>query len=373
MSKTIMKRIISFALSLAIACSLMQAFDAAGNDSAGDGSVQFDVAGHDSAEGGSAKDGSIRFGAVRVMAAENDGAAAGTTAGSTWNSNNWIRVLRDYADYTRVGNFYYYFTRKPGNQTYHVYRENVETGKRKEILKFKSYDSSSFYTNGKKLIYTDDKNGTTIKCKDLTTSKTKTIVNLTKYRTSRSIDSAAFIHIYGKYLYYSKYRGLSTNIYKLYRVNINTGKESVVKSGYIGGNPQELSVVSGSYFLVAKKNGAKYVFNTKKKSVKKLGGSSIRNFNKINGYWYYVASSKAGSKTKYKVYRKKETGKGKAKCLASFTAKYTTDDLMMLTDKGVFFMDGEKRSKEYNYAKKKFVTHKEMDVWYYINRGMYYE
>ena len=359
-SKTILKRIISFALSLLIACSLMQAFDAAGSDSAGAGSV--------------------RFGAVRVMAAENDSTAASTTAGSaagttvsTWNSSDWVRILRDYAEYTQVGNYYYYFTREPGNQTYHVYREDVGTGQRKEILKFKSYDSSSFYTNGKKLIYTDEKNGTTIKCKDLTTSKTKTIVNLTKYRTSRSTDTAAFIHIYGKYLYYSKYRGLSTNIYKLYRVNINTGKESVVKSGYIGGNPKEESIASGKYFLVAKKNGAKYVFNTKKKSVKKIGGSSIRSFNKINGYWYYVTCSKSGSKTKFKVYRKKETGKGKAKLLASFKAKFTEDDLMMLTDQGVFFMDGEKRSKEYRYAKKKFINHKEMDVWYYINRGMYYQ
>ena len=59
-------------------------------------------------------------------------------------------------------------------------------------------------------------------------------------------------------------------------MNVNTGKESVVKSGYINCFPIERSVVSGRYFMVEKKNGTKYVFNTKKKSLKKVGGKSIR-------------------------------------------------------------------------------------------------
>ena len=346
--KSIMKRIISFALSLVIAFSIMQVFD--------------EAAGRESLPAG---------GAARVLAAESG--TEETAAAVAWDSNNWVRILRDYTDYTQVGEYYYYFTKKPNTQVYHIYREKVGGGKSKEILKFKSYDTSDFYTNGRKLIYTDDKNGTTIKCKDLSTGKTRTLVNLTKYRTSRSTDTTIYIHIYGNYLYYSKYRGLSTNIYKLYRVNVNTGKESVVKSGYINCFPIERSVVSGRYFMVEKKNGTKYVFNTKKKSLKKVGGKSIRAYTKINGYWYYVTCSRSGSKTKFKVYRKKETGKGKAKCLASFSAKFTGDDIMEITDRGIFFMAGEKLSKEYRYAKKKFINHKEMDVWYYVNRNMYYE
>ena len=76
-----MKRIISFALSLVIAFSIMQVFD--------------EAAGRESLPTG---------GAARVLAAESG--TEETTAAVTWDSNNWVRILRDYTDYTQVGEYY---------------------------------------------------------------------------------------------------------------------------------------------------------------------------------------------------------------------------------------------------------------------------
>ncbi|MBR6472348.1 MAG: hypothetical protein IKS99_01290 [Firmicutes bacterium] len=312
--------------------------------------------------------------AFTVIPALYTDSALAADSSSDWDTNNWVRIARDYTDYVQVGKYYYYYTNDPSGNLYKVYRWDPEKDKDKLLLKIKVNNWPEFYTNGEKLIYSQYKGGTIIKCKDIKTSKVKTILDLTKFKTSKSTDSTLFVHLYGKYLYYSKYRGLSTNIYKVYKVNINTGKQTVIKKGYVTEGAIEPYIVSGRYFIMTNKSGTRYIYDIKKKSLKKLADKTLRRYTKIDGYWYYVTCSNPSASTKtFKVWKRVENGSKKAKRIAKFTAKYTYDDLMELTDKGAVFLVNDNYSKEYSYSKKKFIKRKDKDVWYYINKAMFYD
>lgn len=300
---------------------------------------------------------------------------AETNDGAEWNTNEWARLPRDgYGDTVQIGKYYYYYELDNDTYIYRAYRENVNTGKRKLLVKvqYKYASTPEFYTNGEKLIYSYDRLGTIIKCKNLSTSKTHTVVNLRKYRTSKSTDTHLYIHIYGKYLYYSKYRGLDTTIWKLYKVNINTGKSSIIRKNVVITNPLDQTNVSGRYFLVRDKYRNLRVYDTKDKKLRKLSGKYCKCATPINGYWYYVTSAKSGSTRVYRVWRKKLSGAGTAKRIAYFKKSYKPDTILELTDKGLFFLresDDATYTMEYRFAKKKFIKHKDQDVWYYIGKN----
>ncbi len=302
-----------------------------------------------------------------------------TIAREPWDSNNWIRIKRDWADTVEVGDYYFYYvnpnTGGDEDKPWKIYRENIETGKRKLILKYKTKGSfPEFYTNGEKLLYVDYDLGTFVKVKDLKTGKTKKIVNLKKFKTWKSTDSFLYCHLYGNYLYYSKYRGLSTNIWKLYRVNIKTGKQTTIKSGYIMNGSYDPEDCSGRYFLIKDKKGNIKIYDTKKKKiVKTIGGKAIRKVINEDGYWYYLTCSKPNAKTKsYKVMKIAENGKGKAKKIAAFKTKYHYDNVVGFTTDSLFFLKEEDYSMEYNFAKKKMIKRKDQDVWYYITNSNAY-
>ncbi len=322
--------------------------------------------------------GSFTYNGGNIVSADEEMEAGGDAADeeivdrAPWDSNNWIRIKRDWADTVEVGDYYFYYENKNNGGDYDkpikVYRENIDTGKRELLLKYKVKGSfPEFYTNGKKLVYIDYDLGSIAKVKDLKTKKTKTIVNLRKFRTSKSTDSFLYVHFYGNNLYYSKYRGLSTTIWKLYRVNINTGKQSTIKSGYRMNGTDDMEFAGGRYFLIRDKKGNLKVYDTKKKTIKTIGNKSIRKIINTDGYWYYLTCSKPNAKTKsYKVMRIAENGKGSAKKIAAFKTKYHYDDVVGFTSERIFFLKDESYSMEYNFAKKKMIKRKDQDVWYYI-------
>lgn len=315
---------------------------------------------------------------METVAPEQAGSSvayAAASASTTWDTKEWVRIPRiGYGD-VQIGKYYYYYENTVNTSTYRVYRENVNTGARKRILLIKSSSGvgPEFYTNGEKLIYVYNDLGTMIKCKNLSTSKISTIVNLRKFKTSKSTDTHLYIHIYGNFLYYSKYRGLSTTIWNLYKVNINTGKSYIIKKNLVILSPLDHSYVSGRYFLVQDKSKNVKVLDTKDKSVRKLSGKYCKAANAIDDYWYYVTSSKSGSTRNYNVWRKKISGAGTAKKIAGFKKNYPTDQIIELTAKGLFFFrdsSGEGYTMEYVFAKKKLVKLASRDVWYYINKNM---
>lgn len=292
---------------------------------------------------------------------------------TTWDSKNWVRIQSEYGDWLQIGKYYYYYRTAEDQSTFRIYRENVNTGSKKLLQKVTSYQSPEFYTNGEKLIFCYDKyDGTVMKVKDLSTSKIKTLVDLTKFETSKSTDSSLYINVYGNYLYYSKYRGLSTMIYKVYKVNVKTAKQYTVSSKYLMIQPEDPASPMGRYFIVADKAKNYKIYDTKEKDYKKFTGKYLKSYNRIGNYFYYVTSSKSGSTRSYKVLRKKESG-GTYKTIASFKKNYSPDDIIRLTDKGLFFLRTTTENgytMEYRYAKKKFIRHNDMDVWYYINDNM---
>ena len=309
-----------------------------------------------------------------------DGGAQGNEAytayaadSTAWDTKNWVRIQNEYGDWHQIGKFYYYYETAEDQTTYRIYRENVSTGKTKMLQKVTSYQTPEFYTNGEKLIYCYNKySGTVMKVKDLSTSKVTTLADLTKFKTSKSTDTSLYINVYGKYLYYSKYRGLNTMIYKVYKVNVNTGKQTTVSSKYMMIQPMDPASPQGRYFIVADKSKNHKIYDAKEKDYKKFTGKYLKGYNRIGNYFYYVTSSKSGSTRSYKVLRKKESG-GVYKTIASFKKNYSPDDLMDLTDKGLFFLRTTTENgytMEYRYAKKKFIRHNDMDVWYYINKNM---
>ena len=315
---------------------------------------------------------------MEAVAPEHAGSSvayAATTASTTWNTNNWVRIPRiGYGDDVQVGKYYYYYENAVNSSSYYVYRENVNTGSTKRILLIKSTAGvgPEFYTNGEKLIYVYDNLGTMVKCKDLSTSKVKTIVNLRQYRTSKSTDTHLFIHIYGNYLYYSKYRGLSTTIWRVYKVNINTAKSYIIKKNMVIISPLDQENVSGRYFLVRDKNKIVKVLDTKDKTLRKLSGATFKTANPIDGYWYYVTSAKSGSTRTYNVWRKKMSGAGTAKKIAGFKKNYPPDQIIELTAKALYFFrdgSGNGYTMKYRFDTKKFVKLASRDVWYYISKN----
>ena len=288
-------------------------------------------------------------------------------------TDGWVRILRDYTEPVTIGKYsYYYELNTDGDWVYRVYRENMNTGKRKLLKKITLNNSPYFYTNGETFIYAYYKLGTIIKAQDIATGKTRTLVDLSKYKTSKSTDTTLHIHLNGKYLYYSKYRGLSTMIYKLYRVNINTGASKILYKTCMLTGPMDGSYVSGRYCLVKDKSGNYKIYDTKGKTMKKLAGSSLKRVNYIGGKWYYVTSSKSGSTYNYKVFTRAESGSGTSKKIAAFSKKYKPDDIIEITNKGVFFLVNDDYSMEYVFSTKKTVKRKDRDVWYYIGFNQRY-
>ncbi len=290
-----------------------------------------------------------------------------------WESNNWVRILRD--EYTDCGRYsYYYDTPSVNSSTYRIRREDNKTGKTKLLLKYKANHFPEYYTNGEKLVYLDYKLGSIIKVKDIKTGKTKKILDLTKFKTWKSTDTVLKMYLYGDYVYYTKYRGLNTIIYDFYKVNIKTGKQKLIKKGYSMVGTKDEAFAGSRYIPLRDKKKNLYIYDVKKSKFKKLGSKAIREINYIDGYWYYVNCAKPSAKTKkYIIYKRVASLAKKAKKVASFSCKYTTDDLMGFTNKSAFFMHSDKYSMEYRYAKKKFIKRKEMDVWYYIRNNMRFQ
>ena len=301
-----------------------------------------------------------------------DASATQTQTQTQTDPNQWVRVLRDYTDSVEIGNYYYYFSKNVNGSTYKVYRGEKESYKEKLILKFKSDSATTaIYTDGKRLIYTTYNGGDIVKCKNLRSGKTKTILSLKKFRTKNSTDSIGMLFLYGNNLYYSKYRGLGKQIYKLYRVNINTGKQKTLKKKVQLTWTNDY-YASGRFFPYQNKKGAVKIYDTKTGKSKSLS-SGVKYIVHEDGYWYFLkCKKKKGSKRTFTVYRKADSGVGSAKKICTFKAKYTPDDIMEMNHASVTFFGSGKYSKEYNFKKKKLITRKDKDMWYYVNKEMFY-
>lgn len=307
------------------------------------------------------------------MGAALEGTPAGdvitsqVTANAATDTKEWTRILSDYAEYVQVGSHYYYYKYDMDTGIYRVYRQNVKTGAWRQLLKFKA-EFMEFYTNGTQLVYAYRSAGTVIKVKNISTGATKTIVDLTKYKTSSSIDTVHFIHLYGNRLYYSKLRGLKTDIYNIYRVNIDTGAWKVLKSGYIMGYPEEDSVCSGRYFVVMNKSKVPYVLDTQTLTLKKLTDSTMCAFTRIGNYWYWVNTTKKSGQTRqYRVCRKIWDVSKSGIILGKWARNFSPDSIVEISDKGVFFLEETDYSKEFVYKTGKVIKRSDRDVWYYIN------
>ena len=294
------------------------------------------------------------------------------TAAQQSDPNQWAQVLRDYTDSVEIGDYYYYFSKKVNGSTYKVYRGEKESYKEKLILKLKS-DSpmTAFYTDGKRLLYSYYDHGTVVKCKNLTTKKTRTVLSLKKFRTKKSTDTVGMMFLYGNNLYYSKYRGLGKQIYKMSRVNINTGKQKTLKKKVQLTWTNDY-YASGRYFPYQNKKGAVKIYDTKTGKSKSLA-SGIKYIIHEDGFWYYLKCKKTkASKKTYTVYRKNENGSGSTKKICTFKAKYHPDEIIEMDSKSVTFFGSGKYAKEYNIKKKKMITRKDKDMWYFVNKQMFY-
>lgn len=294
---------------------------------------------------------------------------AGSAQAATTDSNQWVRVLRNYTDYVEVGDYYYYFTHPDQGGKYKIYREHKETGKVTKLQTVKNPEGNdvSVFTNGKRLLWTYQKNGTMVCSKAIGSSKVKTVVNLKKFKKWNSQDWVLGNYVYGNFYYYSKYHTLGDKtVWKVYRANVKTGKQKAIKSGWT--IAETLDFCSGRYLPFVSKSGMVKIFDTKTKKMRKLG-KHVFGLTLVDKKWYFDYCTKPYSTAKkaHKIKSKAVTGKGKVKTVASFKSKYTADSIMEITSEHVIFLGGNSDyAKEYIFAKKKFKTRKDMDVWYFV-------
>ena len=286
------------------------------------------------------------------------------------NPDQWERITRQgYGEYAETGGYYYYYTSSDDNSTFKIYRENVETGKKKCILKYKPKRllTSSFYTNGKKIIYNDDVMGSKIYCKNADGSgKARTILNL-----SKSGDNFSNVYVYGNKLYYSTFH-VYTMKYKTYRINI-TGKANKKQ---ISGSYCVYSVINNSndrYFPLENKNGNLAIYDCVSGKIRKLNTKGIEKIARNGNYWYYtVCTNPSASAPKFSVYRKKASGSGSAKKLASFSKKGVNQDCIQeITSNGIYLFLSDGSMRYYSFKSKKYKK-TSRDVWYYISDNMKY-
>jgi hypothetical protein len=276
----------------------------------------------------------------------------------------WERIPRDgYADYVVVGDYAYYFTNKVNTMSYKVYRQNIETGKTKCILKYNrktTYGTGcTFYTNGKKLVY-EDSNLVYCVNADGTGSKKK-VIDLRKEG-----DDLEGISLYGNKIYYSTYHTYTTT-YKSYSINITGKDKKVISKSYA------VSQFGDRYFIMQNKNGGMAVYDALKGKIRTLFGSGEGYAQRVGDYWYYLVCKDPDAKVQgITLYKKNKSGKGTAKKLASFSDQNViVTNALEITEDGVYFSYTTDEVRFYSLKKKKFKK-TDRNVWYYIADGMKY-
>lgn len=268
----------------------------------------------------------------------------------TWVDFSWDMPLN--------GVFYYSEMVNDSNGAYSYkfklskYDESKDKTEKLFTLRTKSV-FGRIVTNGNEILNIDNctYKGGKVDVYTLNGKKKRTIVNMSKYVTSKSTDSLLSAYIYDGNLYYSKYRGLGNYIYKIYKVNIKTGKEKVVSSKYILENYGTLPVYN-RYVPVTSKNGTTYMYDVVKKKTVKMGGKDIFRWMKDGEFFYTLHGKKSGSKWKYTVKKRKLNGKV-ISTVASFSTKYNKDSYAGFTVEGINFNASGEKCFEYNFKTKK--------------------
>jgi len=282
------------------------------------------------------------------------------------NTYCWEQISCD-SDDVKIGNYEYWFEHvSTGDGSlgteYRVYKRHCYTGTTTSVSKFDThkYGSSDFYTNGRYLVYgcrVASTGASMVKCKDMVSGTTKTIVNLDKYTTSSSCDTILEYHFDKNYMYYSKYRGLSKTIYSTYRVDLTTGESKTISSSYKLNCFYDFSC-TGKYVTMTNSDGSTVIYDVRGcKSLKTLG-KNIRAQATDGKYLYYLYCEKPyASEPTYKVRRTLLDGTGTVKTLATFTCKYNIDRLYCMTDKSITFSDySAVPCKRYTYSTQTWKT-----------------
>lgn len=283
----------------------------------------------------------------------------------------WIPVTSDYAASCAFTlNGYRFEYNNPPNpdgsfsSNYYFYRHGVEEGKNyKKLCKVKNNDLlPDAFTNGEKIIYNCfTEEGSIVYIMNMDGSSKKKLADMTKYKTWKSIDRIYKMFVYKGNLYYSKYRGLDEMQYKIYKVNIATGNETVVARAYRLGEPCRYMDCKSQYFPAIRSNGDVYIYNIANKSSKKIGGKSTDAYAIDGEYLYSVSHTKDGSSYKYTVKKRKQNGAA-IKTVATFKTKLVPDTILDVSSKHVVFFNPEVfwgDYKEYVFSKKKMRTNGE--------------
>lgn len=239
---------------------------------------------------------------------------------------------------------------------YRLYRFDETNYKEKKLCTVQTASLfGRFVTNGKEILNIEDiaSGGARVDVLGMDGKKKRTIANLKKYGTPRSTDTFLTTYIYDGYLYYSKKRGLSTYIYGIYKVNIKTGKETLLTDKFIM-EPKGYLPVYTRYVPVKTKNGTTYMLDLVKKKTVKMGGSEIFHWTKDGDYFYTLQGKQSGSKWNYTVIKRKPNGKA-VSTIAKFSCSCPKDWLLGFTTEGVDFNAGISGDTcyEYNFKKKK--------------------